>query len=125
MRINGTILCFNFEDEKYAAVEKVCKKAGIRLKRAAGADFSKPVGELVGFVGLTAEGEAGEFSDELMIVSVFSGGDLNKFLKIMHAEGVEVPLKATLTETNKTWTPAALCAELKKEHEQMQKNSAG
>ncbi|MBO4445400.1 MAG: DUF3783 domain-containing protein [Clostridia bacterium] len=124
MRLNGTVLCFNFEDEKYAALEKVCGKTGIRIKRIDKADFGKPVGELAGFVGLAQSGGKTEFSDELMLISTFSGGDLNKVLKAMRAADLDVPLKAALTDTNKTWTAAALCEELKKEHEQMQKNSA-
>ena len=125
MKINGTVLCFNFEDEKYKKIEKVCAKAKMRARRPDLEDYSKPVGELVGFSGITSSEGPSEFSDEMMLISSFSSGELNRFLKAMHAEGVEVPLKASLTETNKSWTPAALCEELKKEHEQMQKNSAG
>ena len=51
MKINGTVLCFNFEDEKYKKIEKVCAKAKMRARRPALEDYSKPVGELVGFSG--------------------------------------------------------------------------
>ena len=53
MKINGTVLCFNFEDEKYKKIEKVCAKAKMRARKPALEDYSKPVGELVGFSGIT------------------------------------------------------------------------
>lgn len=121
MKFNGTALCFNFEDEKFAETEKVCRKCGIRIKRVEKSDFDKPVGELCGFVGLTPEEGPTEFDNELMLISVFSGGDLNKLLKALHTAGIDIPLKAALTETNKTWLAAALCKQIKLEHEQMKK----
>ena len=36
-------------------------------------------------------------------------------------DGLEAPLKAALTETNTTWLAAALCEQIKLEHEQMKK----
>lgn len=133
MKNSGIAVCFNFEEEKLNAVRTVAQKCGIRVKAAEESAFEKPVGELFGFTGLTVEqgggGEANtapengetitEFSEELMILCVFSGSDLNRFLRTLRENGIDVPYKAMLTETNKTWLASALARQIKAEHEQM------
>ena len=44
---------------------------------------------------------------------LFSGADLNRFLRALRESGIDIPYKAMLTETNKTWPPAALAAQIK------------
>lgn len=115
----GTVLCYNFENEKLESLETVCRKQGVRVKVVAPADFNKPVGAMMGFNIPDYTGTDYEFVDEMMVVYNLTGSSLDKFLKALRTAEISVPLKAILTASNQGWIPAALAAELKKEHEQM------
>ena len=114
-------ICFNFEDEKFKEVESVAIKQGIKIKRPKKDEFAEPVGSMAGLLGV--EGKSGiiDFDDEFMLLYGFPGTELDKFLKALRANKIDVPLKSMLTETNKSWLPGELIKEIKKEHEQMNK----
>lgn len=124
IKVTGSVLCYNFSEEKFETVYTVCKQEGIKVRRAEPCDFAKPVGQAMGFLNVDIRGGAKEeetktFSDEMMVLANISGTSLNTFLKKLRELGVYIPLKATLTATNMSWLPAQLCEELKREHEIM------
>ena len=120
----GTVIVYNFEGEKLAAMEIICRKQSIRVKSVSSADFNRPVGAMIGFDLPDYTGTDYEFDDEMMVLYNLSGSSLDKFLKALRNADVSVPLKAVLTASNQGWIPAALAAELKEEHEQMSKTQA-
>ncbi len=117
----GTVLCYNFENEKLSALETICRKQGVRVKVVEPADFNKPVGAMMGFDVADYTGTDYEFQDEILVIYNLNSSALDKFLKSLRAAEISVPLKAVLTSSNKGWLPAALAAELREEHEQMSK----
>lgn len=121
VKVAGSVLCYNFENEKLEALETVCRKQGVRVKMVEPTDFNKPVGAMMGFDVSDYTGTDCEFKDEMMVLYNLTGSALDKFLKALRAADISVPLKAVLTASNQGWIPAALAAELKEEHEQMNK----
>lgn len=124
IRVTGSVLCYNFSEEKFETVYTVCKQEGIKIRRAEPCDFAKTVGQAMGFLNVdihsgAKEEETKTFSDEMMVLANISGTSLNTFLKKLRELGVYIPFKATLTATNMSWLPAQLCEELKREHEMM------
>ncbi len=124
IKVTGSVLCYNFSEEKFETVYAVCKHEGIKIRRAESCDFAKTVGQAMGFLNAGIHGDVKEeetktFSDEMMVLANISGTSLNTFLKKLRELGVYIPLKATLTAANMSWLPAQLCEELKKEHEMM------
>lgn len=124
IRVTGSVLCYNFSEEKFGTVYTVCKQEGIKVRRAEPCDFAKTVGQAMGFLNVdirsgAKEEETKTFSDEMMVLANISGTSLNTFLKKLRELGVYLPFKATLTATNMSWLPAQLCEELKREHEMM------
>ena len=124
IRVTGSVLCNNFSEEKFGTVYTVCEQERIKVRRAEPCDFTKPVGQAMGFLNVDICGGAKEeetktFSDEMMVLANISGTSLNTFLKKLRELGVYIPFKATLTATNMSWLPSRLCEELKREHEMM------
>ena len=44
-------------------------------------------------------------------------GELGRFIDLVRESGADLPLRAMVTPTSKTWTLAALLQELNREHE--------
>lgn len=124
VKVTGTVLCYNIDDDKFAKLEKLCRTYGIKLRKVLDEDLQKTVGQVVGFADLPHSSEDvantdAEFNDEMLVLYNISGSSLDRFLRGMKSGGVDIPYKAVLTKTNCGWLPAELCRELKKEHEQM------
>ena len=127
VRTVGTVICYNFSEEKYLLIDTVCRKLGIRIKRPTKAAFSETVGSVAGLVyDLNPDeplheipDESTSFEEEMMVMHNISGTSLDKFLKSLRASGVDVPLKAVVTDTNKNWLPKDLAKEISKEHEML------
>ena len=90
-----------------------------------GADaLGQSVGYLCGLPGYPKQETPaiGDFRDELLILSGFSGARLNQLLGLFRSSGVrKVELKAAVTNTNCGWTFLKLADEIRKEHEYMKK----
>ncbi len=121
IRIAGTVLCYNFTDERFEKIDSISRKQGLKIKRPGKEDLKKPVGELVGLQSVETDSKDVDFSDELLVLYGFPGTELDKFLKALRNNGLDIPYKAMVTETNKSWTAAELAKQIKEEHEQMNK----
>ena len=127
VRTVGTVICYNFSEEKYSLTDNVCRKLGIRIKRPIKTAFSETVGNMAGLVyDLNSDeplhelpDESTSFEEEMMVMHNISGTSLDKFLKSLRDSGVDVPLKAVVTDTNKNWLPKDLAKEISKEHEML------
>lgn len=110
------VLLYNITDaDKLMKIRIAALRAGLEAVEVKPADFAHPLGRLLGLEGYgPAEGEA-PFADEMLVMEALS----SPLLDALRASGATVALKAVVTEQNKSWSSAALCRELKREHEAM------
>ena len=121
VKTSGNVICFNFEKNKLLELNSICNKLGIKVREIPKDEYSKTVGELMGFqVQNDGNTRNCDFDEEMMVVYNL-GSNLDKMLKKMREKEIEVPLKAMLTGTNQTWIPKDLMLELQEEHKQMNK----
>ena len=110
------VLLYNIKDaDKRVKIRLAALRAGLETVEVAEADFAHPVGYLLGLEGFSpAEGEE-RFEDEMLVMEQLS----SPLLDMLRAANATVALKAVVTEQNKSWSSAALCRELRREHEAM------
>ena len=113
------VFLYNINDEeKRVKIQLAALRCGMKCVIVPPADFSLPVGALLGEPGYGPAAEPGEgFADELLLMEEMDGA----FLDLLRQSRATVALKAVVTEQNKTWTSEALCRELRREHEAMQR----
>lgn len=118
-----TILFYNLSNSKGKQIKLLCMRLKIRIKPVDPAEYTLPVGALLGFDDITLT-ETGtretDFTDEMLVFSGFTGAMLDQFLteyKKMHIP--KTNLKAVITEHNISWSSIALHDELQREHEAM------
>ena len=110
------VLLYNIKDaDKRMKIRIAVLRAGLEAVEVAEEDFAHPIGYLLQLEGFSpAEGEE-RFADEMLVMQELS----SPLLDMLRAAGATVALKAVVTEQNKGWSSAALCRELKREHEAM------
>ena len=85
-------------------------------------DYAQTVGALAGAAGCvrTEEVYAGTpLAEPMLVFCGFYGDRMNQALNAMRRTGLRIPYKAMLTAENRGWKPAALFAELQREHAAM------
>lgn len=112
------ILLYNLDPEKESKIRMAAYRLGLECVRVPPEAFSHPLGLLLGLPGYApAEGAAERFEDEMLVMEALSAELLDELRRL----GAPVALKAVVTEHNRAWSSAALCAELRKEHEAMRR----
>lgn len=106
------LLLFNLEGEKLAKIRAIACRLGLDTLAVPREDFHRPLGSLLDGVKC-APAEGADFDDEMLVMETLS----SPLLEALRAEGVPVALKAIVTVQNRLWSPAALCRELRREHE--------
>lgn len=128
LKFSGTVLAFHMSEERYARLDAVCRRNGIRLRPVPDEDCSKPLGVLLGLPESAfpevpdapeTPAASAEFDTELLLLADMNNTALGRFLEDSRKEDVSVDYKAMLTPTNIRWTPAELLTELKAEHAAM------
>ena len=110
------VLLFNIHDaDKRMKIRVAALRAGLEAVEVGETDLARPIGSLFGREGFAPAEEAERFSEEMLVMETLS----SPLLDAMRASGAAVALKAVLTEQNSAWSAAALCRELKREHEAM------
>jgi len=110
------VLLFNIKDaDKRMKIRVAALRAGLEAVEVGEADFVRPIGSLFGLDGFAPAEGAETFSEEMLVMQELS----SPLLDAMRASGATVALKAVLTEQNSAWSAAALCRELRREHETM------
>ena len=114
------VLLYNISDEKRQKIGFAAWKLGIQVRSVAPEDFSHPVGYLLGLEGFSPADAAGDaFGEEMLVMHQLSSPQFSAFLDALRRNRVPVALKAVATEHNVSWSSAALCRELRQEHEAM------
>ena len=110
------VLLYNIKDaDKLMKVRIAALRAGLEAVEVAEEDYAHPIGWLLGLEGFSPAAGAEHFEDEMLVMQELS----SPLLDAMRAAGAPVALKAVVTEQNRGWSSAALCRELKREHEAM------
>lgn len=117
------ILIFAVKDEETKRrIARALMPLHIRVRAVPEEDWSKTVGEIAGIKKeerRESDNAAEPLTDPMMVLAGLSSARLDAVLAALRKNSVVLPYKAVLTEANAGWTPAALLAELRKEHEAM------
>jgi len=122
------VLYYGLSDEKQEALLlSLLADLGVRARQVRQSDLKKTVENLAGYNAVDAFSgdEAIEVStapaDSILVMAGLSDTRINELLTgIRQTAGLSIALKAVLTEHNRSWTFAALAAELRQEHALMQ-----
>ena len=109
------VLLYNITGEKLAKILIAAMMLGHEVIEVPPESFGHPLGYLLGLEGFLPSDAADSFKDEMLVMETLS----SPLLDALRAGGTPVALKAVVTEQNKTWSAAALCRELRREHEAM------
>ncbi len=112
------VLLFHIPEAKKRKIRLCAARQGVAVREVAEEAFSLPLGQIAGLEGFEAAQSVIEpFDEEMLVMAGLGRAQFSGFLDALRRERVPVALKAVLTETNAHWTPAALCRELRREHE--------
>ena len=117
MKNAGTILMYNCSGEEFSKLKQIFAMLRLRMRVVEPDRYHIPLEELAR--GKGEPGEAAEPLPEPMLVFCYLPQALfHQVLEVIRvAKLPPIPLKAVLTETNRTWDTIQLHAELLKERE--------
>ncbi len=111
-----TVFLYNVEREKEKQIRILCRELGTDVRKIRPEQTGETIGALMGLDIKKTIGKDEKISEEIMILSGFSGDKLDVFLKGYRNKNIEpVKLKAVVTGHNISWTVGYLYKELKKE----------
>lgn len=114
------VFLYNITGEKLETIRRAALWLGLAPVVVSPGDFGRPLGSLLDGEGSDSAGEEARFEDEMLVMEALS----SPLLDALRREGAAVALKAVVTEQNRTWSSAALCRELRREHEAMRSQRA-
>lgn len=110
------VLLYNIQnEEKLEKLRMIALRLGLAPVAVPREDYAHPLGYLLGREDFAPSETAEDFAEEMLVMEMLS----SPLLDALRREGVPVALKAVVTEQNLKWSPAALCRELRREHEAM------
>lgn len=118
MKLNaGTVLMYNCSGPEFAKLRQIFAMLRLRMRPVTPDRYHLSLADLA--AGKGEPGEAAEPIPEAMLVFCNIGeGLLNQVLAVIRAAQLPpIPLKAVLTESNRTWDTRQLHAELCRERE--------
>jgi len=115
------LLFFNIPSGKRRLIRMAAESLGIRCRVIAPEDFGKTIGTLAETDLSPAVDPDASFSEEMLVLADLDAAQFHGLLDSMRREGLQVALKAALTDSNSGWSAAALCRELAAEHAEMQR----
>lgn len=103
-----------------SAAREILAALGIAVTEVAPYQLLQPVGVLAGCGGEAAQLYFGRAPHHpVLVMADFSSAQLDGLLAALRRAGVVIPLKAVLTEHNRSWSLLALIEELQREHAAM------
>ena len=109
------VLLYNITGEKLAKIRRAAAMLGHEVIEVPPESFGHPLGLLLGLEGFAPSETAESFGEEMLVMETLS----SPLLDALRIGGTPVALKAVVTEQNRQWSAAALCRELRREHEAM------
>ena len=119
-----TVLIYHFAPERAGKVKLTAMRWKIRFQQVSPGSYGLPLAELLaGAVPRDPPEEIREetISQEMLLMAGFSAPLLNAFLQSLKKNGILVPLKAILTDSNASWDSLTLYRELQGESEALSK----
>lgn len=110
-----TILSYNI-GEKSAKLEDAANSLGMKHVPIPADKAGETVGFLAGYGGFTSNGTEASAEGECVIFSGITSKRLDVLLKAMRGRGLDIPLKAVVTQHNQSQSVKWLLEELSKEH---------
>lgn len=117
------VLLYNIKNEaKRLKIGFAARKLGIAVRSVEPEAFSQPIGCLLGLEDFSpADAPSEYFEAEILLMHNLSSQQFTGFLDALRRNRTPVALKAVVTEDNVSWSSAALCRELQKEHEALKR----
>lgn len=115
-----SILFFSNDKILEERLRKALRPFRVELTPIPIASYNQPLGVLAGLqkpIPLLAPYQDGPLDSTMLVFSGISNTKLDKLLQAFRAKGLNIPYKAMLTPTNRSWTPARCFAEIKREHQ--------
>lgn len=110
------LLTFELQQKQLTALRILCIRHGIQLVKADPAMYGETVGVLCGMEEATGAAAAEGLSEPMILFANMTMAAVQKLLNEAKAAKFSRPsLMAMLTETNRTWTPVQLQAQLAEE----------
>lgn len=107
------------QQENLAVLEKLADKFRIKLVVAEDDDANSPLGYFAGISGYKKSQKSASAEKGCIILSGFSGKQIDPVLAELRKSGASIPLKAVLTPSNQGWSVKELVSELEKERERL------
>lgn len=114
--IPETILSYNI-GEKTEKLEETANSLNMKHVPIPADKAGETVGFLAGYSGFSSNGTAISADGECVIFSGISSKRLDVLLKAMRERGLDIPLKAVVTQHNQNKSVEWLLSELAKEHQ--------
>ena len=110
------LLTFELDAKQTAALRILCIRHGVQLIKAEPAQYGETIGALCGMEEAAGTETTEGLSEPMLLFANMTMAAVQKFLNEAKAARFSRPsLMAMLTETNRTWTPIALQAQLAEE----------
>ena len=108
--VRPTVLHCNLSPDKLAALRLLAARMGMKLTAVPPERQGMTAAQLLS--GDEAAAETTPFTEELLVLCGFGGGQLDLLLRQLRQHRAAVALKAVLTPTNRDWPLTRLYAEL-------------
>lgn len=118
---------FDAASTGYEALERAVRSCGVTLRFVGNDQLGCTVGDLCAGKAESAAAPLAAVPERpALIVSGLSHqtGELGRFIDLVRESGADLPLRAMVTPTSKTWTLAQLLLELNREHEAVAEGNA-
>lgn len=110
-----TVLLFHLSEEKCRAVQSLAESLQLRALPVPPELSAAPLAEIL--TGTAAPAPTEPLEEEMLVLANVPNVLMDLFLKGLRQQHTPVALKAVLTPTNETWTPARLQRELGRERD--------
>lgn len=109
-----TVLSYNL-GEKESLLEEAAASLNMKHTKILSDKAGEPIGFLAGYGGFVSNGVSVTAEGECVIFSGISSKRLDALLKAMREKGLDIPLKAVVTQHNQSKSLKWLLEELEKE----------
>lgn len=109
-----TVLSYNL-GEKETLLEEAAASLNMKHTKIPSDKAGEPIGFLAGYGGFVSDGVSVTAEGECVIFSGISSKRLDALLKAMREKGLDIPLKAVVTQHNQSKSLKWLLEELEKE----------
>lgn len=109
-----TVLSYNL-GEKESLLEEAAASLNMKHTKIPSDKAGEPIGFLAGYGGFVSGGASVSVPGECVIFSGISSKRLDALLKAMREKGLDIPLKAVVTQHNQSKSVEWLLSELERE----------